>query len=141
MIGDVNLFLHAASPPSSPRASSSSSPTHRQRAELEVMFPPSPPFTPRTGLASLTLRTFLSYASRALALPPRAFFARIGYDNTPSLRLFESLGFGESNRVEVFREVEVGWDGRDGEADGWPWESEEGWEVVRVEDPRDEERD
>ncbi|BGP28945.1 hypothetical protein JCM10296v2_000681 [Rhodotorula toruloides] len=136
MLGDVNLFLHASSPPSSP-SSSSSSPPPSQRAELEIMFPPSALYKPRTGLASLALRTFLSYSSRALSLPPSAFFARIGFDNEASLGLFKSLGFREGKRVEVFREVEVVWEGEE----RWPWEGEDGWEVIELEDPRDEERD
>ncbi|GAA6035186.1 hypothetical protein JCM8097_006409 [Rhodosporidiobolus ruineniae] len=143
MIGDVNLFLHDVSPPSSP--SSSSPPpapsTLTRRAEMEIMFPPSSLFPPRSGLASLTLQTFLSYARRALSLPPRAFFARIGFANEASIGLFKKLGFVEGKRVEVFREVELVWGG-DGEDDTtWPWEGEEGWKVEEVEDPRDEERD
>ncbi|GAA5832910.1 hypothetical protein JCM11251_000526 [Rhodosporidiobolus azoricus] len=144
MIGDVNLFLHDASPPSSPSPTSSPSsssdtpPPSTRRAELEIMFPPTALFPPRTGLALLTLRTFLSFSSRALSLPPSAFFARVGFDNGPSLGLFARLGFREGKRVEVFREVEMVWRGEGGE---WPWEKEEGWEVEEVQDPRDEERD
>ncbi|GAA5899912.1 hypothetical protein JCM6882_007000 [Rhodosporidiobolus microsporus] len=146
MIGDVNLFLHDASPPPSPSSPPSSSappppPTPTRRAELEIMFPPTSLFPPRSGLALLTLRTFLSYASVALRLPPSAFFARIGFDNAPSLGLFRKLGFEEGKRVEVFREVEMRWAGREGEGEGWPWEGEEGWKYEEVEDPRDEERD
>ncbi|GAA6046780.1 hypothetical protein NBRC10513_001571 [Rhodotorula toruloides] len=103
------------------------------------MIPPSALYTPRTGVASLTLRTFLSYSSRALQLPPSSFFARIGFDNEASLGLFRGLGFTEGRRVEVFREVEVVWEG-EGEGQKWPWERA-GWEVVELEDPRDEERD
>ncbi|KAL7338238.1 Drug/metabolite transporter superfamily [Rhodotorula toruloides] len=134
MLGDVNLFLHA---PSSPPPSSS---PPSQRAEMEIMLPPSDLFKPRTGLASLSLRTFLSYSSRALHLPPSAFFARIGFDNEASLGLFKSLGFREGKRVEVFREVEVVWPTSE-EGERWPWEGKEGWEVIELEDPRDEERD
>ncbi|BGP36818.1 hypothetical protein JCM10449v2_000720 [Rhodotorula kratochvilovae] len=145
MIGDVNLFLHDASPPSSPSSTSPSSapapaPTPTRRAELEIMLPPSPLLPPRSGLALLTLQTFLSYSSRALSLPPRAFFARIGFDNVPSAGLFHKLGFREGKRVEVFREVEMVWGG--GEEDGgWPWERKKGWAYEQIEDPRDEERD
>ncbi|GAA5834540.1 hypothetical protein JCM9279_004347 [Rhodotorula babjevae] len=152
MIGDVNLFLHDVSPPSSPSPSSSPSaepaptPTPR-RAELEIMLPPpsssSPSYRPRSGLALLTLQLFLSYASRALDLAPSAFFARIGFDNAPSLGLFKKLGFVEGKRVEVFREVEMRWGGADGDGEGkrWPWEKDEAWRYDEVEDPRDEERD
>ncbi|GAA5887487.1 hypothetical protein JCM5296_002590 [Sporobolomyces johnsonii] len=147
MIGDANLFLHAVTPPSSPTvppADSSSAPatapTPRpsHRAELEIMFPPSPLYTARSGLALSTLQLFLAYAARALSLPPAAFFARIGIDNAPSLGLFSKLGLREVKRVEVFREVEMGWVA---DGDGWPWEKEEGWEQGVLEDLRDEERD
>ncbi|GAA5897574.1 hypothetical protein JCM8208_003309 [Rhodotorula glutinis] len=149
MIGDVNLFLHDASPPSSPSPSSSPSadpvpePTPR-RAELEIMLPPSSSlYRPRSGLALLTLQLFLSYASRALDLAPSAFFARIGFDNQASLGLFAKLGFVEGKRVEVFREVEMRWSAGDGNEEGkrWPWESDEGWRYDEVADPRHEERD
>ncbi|GAA5857177.1 hypothetical protein JCM8547_009355 [Rhodosporidiobolus lusitaniae] len=146
MIGDVNLFLHDASPPPSPSSPSSSqtpppppAPAPR-RAEMEIMFPPSSLFPPRSGLALLTLQLFLSYSSRTLNLPPSAYFARVGFDNVPSLGLFKKLGFEEGKRVEVFREVEMRWIGNE-EREGWPWEKEEGWRYEEVEDPRDEERD
>ncbi|GAA5825263.1 hypothetical protein JCM3770_003500 [Rhodotorula araucariae] len=145
MIGDVNLFLHDASPPPSPSLASSppsgkpDTTSAPRRAELEVMFPPLAPFPARSGIALLTLQTFLSYASRALSLPPRAFFARIGFDNAPSAALFAKLGFEDGKRVDVFREVEVVWRGED--ADGWPWEKDARWAYDEVEDPRDENRD
>ncbi|GAA5934304.1 hypothetical protein JCM3775_006964 [Rhodotorula graminis] len=155
MIGDVNLFLHDASPPSSPSPlspSPSSSPsadpalsTTPRRAELEIMLPPSSSslYRPRSGLALLTLQLFLSYASRALDLAPSSFFARIGFDNAPSLGLFAKLGFVEGKRVEVFREVEMRWNAGNGDAEGrrWPWERDHAWRYDEVEDPRDEERD
>ena len=146
MIGDVNLFLHDASPPSSPASSPADpapTPTPR-RAELEIMLPAASTLhRPRSGLALLTLQLFLSYASRALDLAPSAFFARIGFDNAPSLGLFNKLGFVQGKRVEVFREVEMRWSGGEGDEEGrrWPWERDEGWQYDEVEDPRDEERD
>ncbi|GAA6001694.1 hypothetical protein JCM10207_002270 [Rhodosporidiobolus poonsookiae] len=146
MIGDVNLFLHDVTPPSSPSSPSVASappttpaaPAFSRRAEMEIMFPPLPPFPARSGIALATLQLFLSYASRALALPPAAFFARIGFDNAPSLALFAKLGFEEGKRVEVFREVEIVW--RKG-GQRWPWEEKEGWTIEQVVDSRDEERD
>ncbi|BGP12841.1 hypothetical protein JCM10213_001325 [Rhodosporidiobolus nylandii] len=143
MIGDVNLFLHDLTPPSSPASPSASSAaappapsaeTPTRRAELEIMLVPglSPP---RSGLALQALRAFLIYASLALSLPPSAFFARVGFDNAPSLGLFRKLGFREGKRVEVFREVELVWSGG-GE---FGWEDEGAYEEVR--DERDEERD
>lgn len=150
MLGDANIFLHDVTPPSSPELSPADLPSPPptsappRRAEIEIMFPPSAHFPPRSGVALLTLQTFLSYTSRALSLPPRSFFARIGFDNTASLGLFGKLGFREGKRVEVFREVEMVWEGEGGGEDGgggWPWEREQGWRYEEVVDPRDEERD
>lgn len=111
------------------------------------MFPLSCPlYKPRTGLALETLQLFISYASKHLDLRPEQFIVKVGYENVPSLKLFEKLGFRETKRVEVFREVEMGWGGsREGEEEGnkWSWEKqeEEGWEIGILEDPRDPERD
>ncbi|GAA5971668.1 hypothetical protein JCM21900_003890 [Sporobolomyces salmonicolor] len=144
MIGDANLFLHAVTPPSSPPGAGAAAPPSR-RAELEIMFPPSARHPARSGVALATLHLFLSYAARALALPPAAFFARIGLDNAPSRALFAKLGLREVRRVDVFREVEVAWVGADADADadGWPWEAQAGWEHEHgaLDDPRDEARD
>ncbi|GAA5870159.1 hypothetical protein JCM3774_002608 [Rhodotorula dairenensis] len=151
MLGDVNLFLHEAEPDSDPDeeqacpstepwpAEASSKKSRLPRAEMEIMFPPSPSFPPRSGLATHTLQVFLSYAKAELRLPPTSFFARIGFDNEKSLGLFRKLGFVEGKRVEVFREVELVWPGA---ADStWPWERESGWRYDTLADPRDEERD
>jgi len=42
-------------------------------------------------------------------MSPSQFIARIGRSNTPSIKLFESLGFGITKVVEVFDEVEMRW--------------------------------
>ncbi|GAA6058722.1 hypothetical protein JCM10212_003410 [Sporobolomyces blumeae] len=158
MLGDVNLFLHAVSPPVSPivpptleddnveRETVPPVPQDAYRAELEIMFPPSSPlFAPRTGIALETLQHFLSYASASLDLRPFSFFVRIGYDNEASIKLFEKLGFAERKRVDVFREVEMAWHGADererGASEAWPWETDAGWKTGSLDDPRDEERD
>lgn len=44
-----------------------------------------------------------------LGVPPRALVARISDTNTPSIRLFECLGFRITRRVAVFAEVEMRW--------------------------------
>ena len=50
----------------------------------------------------------LSYASTFVE---RQFIAKIGRDNTPSIKLFESLGFEIAKVVEVFNEVELRFSG------------------------------
>lgn len=118
MIGDVNLFLHAVSPPSSPSPSAIAPPAYSHRAEMEIMLPLSS--THQQGLGTATLQLFLSYAGRALRLPPAAFFARVSETNEGSMRLFEKLGFGRGRLVEVFQEREMEWRG----GDAWGWESQ-----------------
>lgn len=145
MIGDVNLFLHTESLSDDDDEADNSAPSGSPRpskrtAELEIMLPSSSSSTaslyrPRTGLAFETLQLFLLYASKNLDLKPEQFIAKVGFDNEPSLKLFEKLGFVERKRVEVFREIELGWKGE--EKFGW----EEEVELGRVEDPRDPERD
>ena len=61
----------------------------------------------RCGLAREALSLLIAYAHTTLALPYDRFFARVGYDNAASLKLFKSLRFIEHKRVDVFREVEL----------------------------------
>lgn len=44
-----------------------------------------------------------------LPIPPAFLLARISESNAPSIRLFETLGFHITKRVEVFGEVEMRW--------------------------------
>lgn len=44
-----------------------------------------------------------------LKVPPAALVTRISESNTPSIRLFEKLGFRVTKRVEVFGEIEMRW--------------------------------
>ena len=61
----------------------------------------------RCGLAREALSLLIGYAHSTLALSYDRFFARVGYDNAASLKLFKSLRFIEHKRVDVFREVEL----------------------------------
>jgi RimJ/RimL family protein N-acetyltransferase len=144
MLGDVNLFLHT-SDATDDENDDPSAPSRPPRitAELEIMLPPSSPlYKPRTGLALETLQLFISYATKYLNLKPEQFMVKIGFDNEPSLRLFEKLGFVEKKRVEIFREIEMGYKGLGDTESRWEWEREgEGWEVGILEDPRDPARD
>jgi len=94
--------------------------------------PAAEPAYRRKGLAFEALRLMLTYATGAppssfcpnpdptpgldtgkgLGIPPHALVARIGAANAPSIRLFETLGFRVTRRVEVFEEVEMHWDAR-----------------------------
>lgn len=127
MLGDVNLFLHSEEEEEEEGSEPDDDEGERSRrrdsrvAELEIMLPPRPTspspsssssaststHRPRTGIAFETLRTFMTYARGALDLDRGAFIVKIGYDNEPSLSLFRKLGFVETKRVDVFREVEM----------------------------------
>lgn len=43
------------------------------------------------------------------SIPPTSLIARISDKNTPSIKLFERLGFQITKHVEVFEEVELRW--------------------------------
>ena len=149
MVGDVNLFLSSATPPSSDNEDEASAappePVRRaslasitqsalpdtRRAEVEIML--APRSARRQGLALSTLRLFLLYASRTLNLKPSAFFARIGTSNTGSIALFEKLGFKRGKVVEVFQELQMDWGGND---EGFGWEGQEEYTVL--DDPAEE---
>lgn len=98
MIGDVNLFLKG-----SPQDDDF-------EAEVEVMI--AEPAYRRQRLAHTALSLLLAYATSPaspapLPVPPARLVARIGQDNAPSIRLFESLGFEVVRRVDVFNELEM----------------------------------
>jgi len=62
----------------------------------------------------------LSYAISTIGVKPHNLMAKIGSANTPSIRLFESLGFSIVKVVEVWDEVELLWRPNEPEA---KWES------------------
>jgi hypothetical protein len=51
----------------------------------------------------------LSYAISTVGVKPHNLLAKIGSANTPSIRLFESLGFSTVKVIEVFQESELRW--------------------------------
>jgi L-amino acid N-acyltransferase YncA len=65
------------------------------------------------------MSTSISYAISELGLKPHNLVAKIGSANTPSIRLFEHLGFKIVKRVEVWDEVELRWRPEEPEAE---WE-------------------
>ena len=62
----------------------------------------------------------LSYAISKVGVKPHNLLAKIGTANTPSTRLFESLGFSVVKVIEVFQESELRWRPNDPEAQ---WDS------------------
>jgi len=85
----------------------------------------------RKGLASEALQLLLSYATStayppALPVPAEKFVVRIGDANTPSIKLFEKLGFVTTKHVAVFEEIEM----RLGNAD----EAKRHWAIGKVVD-------
>ncbi|KAG6814223.1 hypothetical protein H0H93_013102, partial [Arthromyces matolae] len=63
---------------------------------------PSSYFTARTQPRSAPTND-----AEGLGIPPSSLIVRISDTNAPSIRLFESLGFQITRRVEVFEEVEL----------------------------------
>lgn len=74
------------------------------------------------GLTTMQARAddSLSYAISNIGVKPHNLLAKIGTANTPSIRLFESLGFSTVKVVEVFQESELRWRPNDPEA---KWDS------------------
>lgn len=122
MVGDVNIFLSKAYDSEEDGDSEAPASEGHTKAEVELMI--ALPESRRRGYGTAALRTFLSYASTTLDLPPCAFFARIGTTNEGSIALFEKLGFKRGKVVEAFGEVEMVWGG----ASTWGWE--EAFEVA-----------
>lgn len=56
---------------------------------------------------SATQSVVVGTESLPLKIPPEALLTRISDTNSPSIHLFEKLGFEITKRVEVFREVEM----------------------------------
>ncbi|WVR03247.1 hypothetical protein IAU60_000238 [Kwoniella sp. DSM 27419] len=90
MVGDVNLFL--------PDGLDGD-------GECEIMIAAKD--DRRKGFATEALSLFLTYVTTHLKLPPSQLIARISSTNTPSILLFQRLGFGITKHVKVFDEVEM----------------------------------
>ena len=86
MVGDVNLFLL-----DDPAGA----------AEAEVMI--AERWARGTGRGRQAAAAMLRYGAETLGLAH--FQVKIGFDNEPSRRMFAGLGFAETGRSEVFREV------------------------------------
>ncbi|KAK6904969.1 hypothetical protein I203_105788 [Kwoniella mangroviensis CBS 8507] len=90
MVGDVNLFLPDGK---------------TGQGECEIMIASKE--DRRKGYAIEALSLFLSYLTITLPFNPSHLIARIGSSNKPSIRLFQTLGFGIIKHVKVFDEVEL----------------------------------
>ncbi|KAI0037697.1 hypothetical protein FA95DRAFT_1506665 [Auriscalpium vulgare] len=97
MVGDVNLFLK------------NDRDDPEFEIEVEVMI--ADPAYRRQQLAHSALSLLLSYATSEpaspLPVPASRLVVRISASNSPSIALFEKLGFEIVRRVEVFDEVEM----------------------------------
>ncbi|GLB41322.1 putative acetyltransferase (GNAT) domain containing protein [Lyophyllum shimeji] len=67
------------------------------------------PSTSTRSPASSTISDPNPRSGKGLGVPPHALIARIGASNAASIRLFESLGFRITRRVEVFDQVDMRW--------------------------------
>ncbi|EFI27016.1 N-acetyltransferase 9-like protein [Coprinopsis cinerea okayama7 len=131
MVGDVNLFLYGSLESlRRPLASKDEGDTEEEQsedddghAEVEIMI--AEPSYRRKGYALQALQLMLGYATGChlgpqctnadqeidspLKIDPTRLLTRISEGNTPSIRLFERLGFQITKRVAVFEEVEMRW--------------------------------
>ena len=87
MVGDVNIFLN--------------DPDSKATGEVEIMI--AEPEARRKGLGREALLLMIDYARTTLDMTK--FVAKISFSNSPSLALFQRLGFKETSRSEVFKEV------------------------------------
>lgn len=86
MAGDCNLFFESL---------------ESGEAEIEVMVAEEK--SRRKGLARESLLILMYYAMENLGV--HTFIAKIREQNTPSLNLFQALGFAFHRKVEVFNEI------------------------------------
>ncbi|KAJ3927989.1 MAG: GNAT domain-containing protein [Lentinula lateritia] len=135
MVGDVNIFFSRT--PLSVSESTNSLPFDDGQeftAEAEIMI--AEPLYRRRGYAQEALRLMFQYVTGCPtahfiqnprvkmsqreethqvpvkmphSIPPTSLIARISDKNTPSIKLFERLGFQITKHVEVFEEVELRW--------------------------------
>ncbi|KAJ4469242.1 GNAT domain-containing protein [Lentinula aciculospora] len=135
MVGDVNIFF-SGSPLSVPETTSNPAFDCDQEftAEAEIMI--AEPLYRRRGYAQEALRLMFQYVTGyptayfihcprmevlqreearqvpvklPYSIPPSSLITRISDKNTPSIKLFETLGFCITKHVEVFEEVEMRW--------------------------------
>ncbi|EDV27866.1 uncharacterized protein TRIADDRAFT_20514 [Trichoplax adhaerens] len=92
MIGDVNLFFN--------------NPNDPHTAEIEIMIAKSE--YRRKGFGSEALQAMMIYG--ITQLNTEKFVAKIGMDNTPSICLFNKLGFQQIDVSKVFEEVTLQFD-------------------------------
>ncbi|KAI9382675.1 hypothetical protein POPTR_014G161800v4 [Populus trichocarpa] len=87
MVGDVNIFMNDVDDP--------------QVAEIEIMI--AEPKSRGKGLGKESVLMMMAYAVRDLGI--HVFRAKIGESNGSSLNMFCNLGFQETSRSEIFKEV------------------------------------
>ncbi|XP_046584687.1 N-acetyltransferase 9-like protein [Haliotis rubra] len=86
MVGDVNLFFNEG---------------EKHVAEIEIMIAESS--ARGRGLGKEALLSMMRYGVEVLGLTK--ITAKIGYSNSPSLAMFNKLGFIEVSRSDIFKEV------------------------------------
>ncbi|XP_020555099.1 N-acetyltransferase 9-like protein isoform X3 [Sesamum indicum] len=89
MVGDVNIFMNDLDDP--------------QMAEVEIMIAEQK--SRGKGLAKESILLMMAFAIESFGI--HLFRAKIGESNEASLNLFQKLGFKETSRSEIFKEVTV----------------------------------
>ncbi|GMN27802.1 hypothetical protein TIFTF001_001814 [Ficus carica] len=87
MVGDVNIYMNDPDDP--------------QMAEIEIMIAESK--CRGMGLGKESVLMMMAFAVKNVGI--QVFRVKIGESNTPSLNMFQKLGFKEISRSEIFKEV------------------------------------
>ncbi|XP_020555098.1 N-acetyltransferase 9-like protein isoform X2 [Sesamum indicum] len=87
MVGDVNIFMNDLDDP--------------QMAEVEIMIAEQK--SRGKGLAKESILLMMAFAIESFGI--HLFRAKIGESNEASLNLFQKLGFKETSRSEIFKEL------------------------------------
>ncbi|KAL7086435.1 hypothetical protein ACP275_13G002600 [Erythranthe tilingii] len=87
MVGDVNIFMNDLDDP--------------QTAEVEIMIAEQK--SRGKGLAKESILLMMAFAVENFGI--HIFRAKIGQSNEASLNLFKKLGFEETSRSEIFKEI------------------------------------
>lgn len=102
MVGDVNIFL--LSPDDNDMVEESAD--LKNIAELEIMIADKAFRGKGLGIEAIYL--MMNYALQHLKSPPlKKFIVKIDDTNTPSIKMFEKLGFSQFNYSAVFKQISL----------------------------------
>ncbi|XP_059169001.1 N-acetyltransferase 9-like protein isoform X2 [Physella acuta] len=114
MIGDVNIFY---------------TPNSHDRSEGEVEIMIAEPSARGKSMGKEAVCLVMKYAQDILKTT--LFTCKIGFENTTSLHLFQSLGFIEISRSDVFKELTLSLSATEFKRKGFPWLQNYTLEIIK----------